>query len=221
MAVVTEPSEYILFMNVLIAKLLKTLFSFYPSFDWYSAFMVAYLFLGFVALGAAVIKEDNIVQIIIYTASFISFGLPALVKLQFTLVASILAISGYFTILKSQSSRERILGAFICVLSFLIRHESFLLITVLSFPIFIFESYYQKKSVWGYCFLLIILSFAFSYYSGNFYDQQNRGYTFNQYRASLTEYNFDEKVSTEQKNSYSNRSIGRKTTIKCSGIGFL
>lgn len=200
-SVVTEPSEYILFMNVLIGKLLKALFSFYPSFDWYSAFMVACLFLGFVALGATIIKASNIVQsIIVYLVAFISFGLPALVKLQFTVVASILAISGYFTILKSLSSWERIFGAFICLLSALIRHESFLLITVLSFPVFIFELYYQKKrSILGYYFFLVILSFAFSYYSGNFYDQQNKGYTFNQYRAALAEFTFDERISAEQK----------------------
>ncbi|WP_448519162.1 hypothetical protein [Rhodoflexus sp.] len=200
-SVVTEPTEYILFMNILIGKFLKNLFILYPDFDWYSFFMVGCLFTSFTIMGGIALKGNDKISVLFYLIAFLLLGLPIIAQLQFTVIASILAISGYFLLLTNQSVDERIIGLLIIVLASFIRYESYLMSTILALPLFLFAIYFDKKKllIISYPILAGILAFALSQYSDYAHNQYDNSHTFNKYRGSLAHYTFDQRTDEETK----------------------
>jgi len=200
-SIVTEPTEYILFMNILLGKLFKSLFLLYPDFDWYSFFMVSCLFASFTIIGGITLKSNDKINVLFYLTAFLLLGLPVVVQLQFTVIASILAISGYFLLLKNPSVYERVIGVLIIILASFIRYESYLMTTILVLPLFLFEVHFSKqKRLILYPIIVGILAFALSQYSNYIHDQYDNCYTFNKYRAALAHYTFDQRIDEKTKN---------------------
>ncbi|MCU0391175.1 MAG: hypothetical protein MUE81_08660, partial [Thermoflexibacter sp.] len=159
--VVSEQSEYLIFSNILLGYLLKFLYFYFPTFNWYSYYLVFFLYLGFTIFTYLLIshihsKHQLIVGFFLYTLFFILFGLENLLYLQFTRVAGILATAGFLLILFSKSATiinlQVTFGVFCVVLASLARIQStylsFIIILLPHSFILFFSIPYNSKIKW-------------------------------------------------------------------------
>lgn len=145
-----EPTEYLLFTNIIIGHLLKALYSAMPSVAWYALYLVASLFLAHTALLYLFLRKfNNLLTVVLYVAYFLVLGTYLFLSLQFTMIASIVAIAGmallfflpdnkkdeqqpWFARLRSINA---LCGIGLIVWADMIRMESLLLIAACTLPI--------------------------------------------------------------------------------------
>ncbi len=88
-----EPTEYLIFTNIIIGHILKALYLVAPSMAWYAWYLVATLFAAHVALLYVMLsRKRTIVVLALYTAYFFVSGAYMLLSLQFTMTSSIAAL---------------------------------------------------------------------------------------------------------------------------------
>jgi len=185
-----QPSEYLIFINVIVGKLLVFLYSAFTNINWYPSL---FYFIHFVSITVIfyclLVKNKNIYSISIYLLMFSFFELYLLTNLQFTTTAFIVGASGlilFFTFLdiKGKGLYFAIAGSVILVIiSSLIRKNVFYLVMGLSAVIFLFK-FLEKKS-WKIPTFLIIVVMLFSLcnqFNENYYQKDENW-------ASYMEYN--------------------------------
>ncbi|WP_250629993.1 hypothetical protein [Rhodoflexus caldus] len=198
-SVVTEPSEYVLFMNVLLGRFLKNLFLLYPDFDWYSFFMVSCLFVSFTVLGYLFFKYLKNTYILLYFLIFVfCIEIYILLNLQFTIVASITALAGMLTLCQTNiiPPRDIVISTLCILISTMIRYQSTLLIFILLLPFIIISFYHEKlESISRYFKIIvsnIIIAFVFFIYSDADYKNYSNDYIyFKSYIVKITDQNLE------------------------------
>jgi hypothetical protein len=136
-------SEFLIFINPLVGLLLKFLYSVKPVSQWYSwMFVFLYAICNSVLSFLIFRKGFSSLSQILFLSLFPLFLIKINTEYQFTLLASYLAISGYFLLFLSiydgVSSRFWILfSCLLLVVSSLFRIESFLMISVFFSPFFL------------------------------------------------------------------------------------
>jgi|GEM_PF-5091810 len=132
---VVEPSEHLLFTNVLIGKMLKALYTLNPRVVWYTIYLVATLFAAHVALFAAALAAPLPGALAVYLLYFVLIGIHLLLNLQFTTVACLAALAGFVLLLAERSHPLRATAAAGLILwGSLIRWDAFALAAALAFP---------------------------------------------------------------------------------------
>lgn len=130
------PEDYGVFIHPLLSLFLSELYALNAAVPWYPLIWFAFIFMAYVgwvkAVFASVLSLPN--QLLLLSA-LICFLLQSLFYLQFTVVAGLLAFSGYLLLLRhfqgSRLDRTDIwLGSVLCLLSLMVRKESFLMFTV-------------------------------------------------------------------------------------------
>jgi hypothetical protein len=146
-----EPTEYLIFTNIIIGHVLKALYTAFPSVSWYPIYLIAGLFLGYTALLYAILKRrPGIVSLMVYCVSFVVIGAYMLLELQFTMTATIVGFGGMALLLMQRNDDEQdlpqsilarlrsgagITGIILVILSAMIRWQSFLLVLVCVLPV--------------------------------------------------------------------------------------
>lgn len=157
----TAPSELVQLENVLFTSVLKTLYTHFPGFQWYSAFHVLSLFLSFWAILASLMMRPNrLFKSILFTLSSFALIFYFFSLLQWTYTASLAAMGAVFLLASRWSndhSRHRykvFTLAFILILfSVFVRFSVFSLILLTSLPWFIFMVW--KKEITPVCLSII------------------------------------------------------------------
>lgn len=158
-----QPSEYLIYINVIVGKLLVLLYSSFPGVNWYPILLYFIHFVSMTAiLYCLLLKKRNIYSISIYLLLFVFFELYLLTVLQFTPTAFIAGMGGvilFFTYLETKGVGFylAITGSIILlIISGLIRINAFYLVIGLSAVIFILK-FLEKPSLVIPIFLVIIL----------------------------------------------------------------
>jgi hypothetical protein len=148
-----EPTEYLIFTNIIVGHLLKALYVTFPAVSWYPIYLIGGLFCGYTALLYSIVKRrPSIISLLIYCSSFTVIGGYMLLELQFTMTATIVGFGGFALLFVPESYSDRaaslwhhisaklrsgagIVGVFLILLSAMIRWQSFLLVMVCTVPI--------------------------------------------------------------------------------------
>jgi hypothetical protein len=113
-----EPSEYLLFTNVVLGHLLKSLYLAMPSVLWYAWYLLVSLLVGLWGLAYALLRRSNtIATLVMLLFIWLVFGVYMVVQLQFTMIAETVALSGLLLMLSSGSSPQRLASNSASILS--------------------------------------------------------------------------------------------------------
>ena len=130
-----QPSEYLIFTNVLIGKALVWLYTWHNDVNWYSCYLYAAHFLAMGLLLHVLLRRGSITTgLALYLILFTTFELRFLLLLQFTTTSAAVGTSGVLALASSRGPGGRkhavlILAGICCVvLSAMIRIEVFYLL---------------------------------------------------------------------------------------------
>ena len=95
-----SPSERLIFTNIWIGHVLKTLYNLFSNINWYAWYLIFSFFIGYLGIQYKLQKLSiNIISKIFIHIAILLLMLPALSLLQFTKVASIAVLAGFILIL--------------------------------------------------------------------------------------------------------------------------
>jgi len=206
-----EPTPYLQFMHVLVGDFLNFLYTYFPHGYWYGLFFIFCLFISYSAICYTIIKRESnqLYVLALYLLFFIISGYYVIVSLQFTIVASMLAIAGlmllffihynenirYFkeAIFRKLAPYQVVSIGFI-ILASLIRFESMLFISLLFIPIIFYNLYQiQERFKTIYKLKVLVISFLTCFLLQKYhvyrYDSWSDFLEFNTKRAMFVDYN--------------------------------
>ncbi len=100
-----QPTEYLVFTNILLGHVLKALYSTFPNTAWYALYLILSLFAAHVALLYVILnRRSNAFMLAWYALYFVIVAAYMLVQLQFTMVASMVGIAAIALLLFGQSA---------------------------------------------------------------------------------------------------------------------
>lgn len=149
-----EPSEFLLYMNVLVGQLLKELFILFPAFNSYLVlFCAMHIFFAAAVIFVLRRMEDDGLRLTLLWAVMILFHLPVYLRLQFTTTAFVTAMGGILlavdVAVRGGSARSvgvrygsAVAGWF---LAFLVRSQSALLALALAAPVLLYAGYVTER----------------------------------------------------------------------------
>lgn len=205
-----SPNEHLIYINILYGKALKFLYIHFSSFEWYDIFFsVLTSISGFAIIHSLVRLAEKAVFKVFVTLSLICTLPLFFINVQFTQVASMLAISAVLTFISLILKKpKRIIFSLIGILniffaitfSALVRIESTFMILTYSFIPTILTIFYNKREdklktvlyMTSFYICSILLSAALFYV--NFYQYSidkdwKEHYLYNIERVKLIEYN--------------------------------
>ena len=138
-----EYEIYLKFMGIPIGLVLKALYSILPSVYWYSLFFEGCIFgCSTLVLYLLFKKSANVINMIlttiIYSGTFAIFLFPIVAKIQFTLVANVLACTAIITYaLWENGKRSYIVSAFLFFLALEVRLDCIIMALPFAFIVWI------------------------------------------------------------------------------------
>ncbi|TAE30716.1 MAG: hypothetical protein EAZ92_04075 [Candidatus Kapaibacterium sp.] len=158
------PTEYLIFINILIGHCLKWLYTSFPGTSWYPIMLIAALFGGYTALCYAALKRrPSIMTVLLYIIMFFALGGYTLAELQFTMSATILAFGGIALVLVQGKGEETentenafhivkhrifsgagLVGIVLLTLAAMLRWQSFTLVLACTVPLFIVPIFFTR-----------------------------------------------------------------------------
>ena len=130
------PESYAVYIHPLLSHFLAFLYGLPVQLPWYPLFWFLFFYLSYSGYLKVIFgKVDDALSRFLFIVAFLVFVIHSLFYLQFTVVAGVLAFSGYLLILTYYqgfkiSTHELWLGYFLCFLAILVRRESFYLFTI-------------------------------------------------------------------------------------------
>lgn len=133
-----EKTAYAVFINVIIGKILKILYTVVPIVKWYVIFQYAVLFISFVFLGYILLRQfEKKKGIILFFALLIPFTYECYVYLQFTKTSGVAVATGllliFYCLRKNEKRRYLISGILLAILGSMIRFQSMLMVSLILF----------------------------------------------------------------------------------------
>lgn len=194
-----QPSEYLMYINVIIGKFLQILYLNFPGINWYPVFFYLIHFISMTTiLYCFLLRKKNIYGFLIYLLLFSFLELYHLANLQFTTTAFIAGLAGFILLLTFLDERGKkfylpIAGSIILItISGLIRRNVFYLLLGLSAVVFGFK-FLERKS-WRIPIILIIIVLLFGllgFLNDNYYNK-DKDWSFyleyNKYMAKMISY---------------------------------
>lgn len=135
-----EKTAYAVFINVIIGKILKILYTVIPIVKWYVIFQYATLFVSFVFLGYILFKQFEEKQgSILFFALLIPFTYECYIYLQFTKTSGVAVATGllliFYCLRKHEKKRYLIAGILLAILGSMIRFQSMLMVSLILFAL--------------------------------------------------------------------------------------
>ena len=189
-----EPTEHMVFTNVVIGSTLEWLYSVSSSVNWYSVYLYALHGVAMAALFVALTRKKRIwCGLVAFLVFSLGFELYFLMNLQFTTTAAVVTLSGLLLILHGTSADKRwrvpVMGCLLVVIGGLVRVQAMYPIVLLSVPLFAFTIFRERR--WRGPLLVVVavvLSIGASAFDDWYYhkDAEWREYVeYNDARAAL------------------------------------
>jgi len=174
-----QPSEYLIFINVLIGKLLVFLYSNYPALNWYPILFYLIHFISMtIILHCLLSKKNYTYGLAFYLLIFVFFELFLLANLQFTTTAFISGISGiilFLTYIDSKGFKLYFVmssSIILLILAGLIRHNVLYLVLGISSVVILLKFIKKPKlKIPVFIIILIVLFTTFYQYNNYYYNK--------------------------------------------------
>ena len=147
-----EPSEYLVFINVILGLFLKILYQNFTSINWYVIIFYSIHFFSMTAILYVFLKQSRaIYNIILYLILFTFFEVFFLANLQFTTTSIVAGCGGLFLLLQIANNKRKIPwtmqigGILLFVASSWVRFRIFPLLFLLFFPIVLLLTINTRK----------------------------------------------------------------------------
>jgi hypothetical protein len=165
-----QPDEHLVFQNVFIGLLLKTLYTVAADVPWYPLFLIGVQFLSITALlFALLIRRSGFFSLFLFTLFFALLQTPILMQLGFATTAFSAALAGVVLVLSADTVEIRqhrnfllAAGIFLLITAGLIHGKAALLAGVFALPLIVSVSKKNRVLAWsaiGVSALLIIFLF--------------------------------------------------------------
>lgn len=145
-----SPSERLVFTNIWIGYVLKTLYNLISNVNWYAWYLIFSFFIGYLGIQYKMQQLSNkmSMKLVIHIVILLLL-LPAFSLLQFTKVSSILVLAGFLLILfnSSKSKYEYLCGTILVVIGSSIRFESLLMNLLFAAPLLILIVFKLKGKI--------------------------------------------------------------------------
>jgi hypothetical protein len=194
-----SPSERLIFTNIWIGHVLKTLYNQFSNVNWYAWYLIFSFFIGYLGIQYKMQQLSNKwgTKLVIHIVVLLLL-LPALSLLQFTKVASVLVLAGFLLILfnSRKSKYEYLCGGILLVIGSSIRFESLIMNLFFVAPLFILMIVKLKGKILlsVKCFIVVIgISFILSLVNNYSYSQDPEWKNYkeiNSLRAKITAYDY-------------------------------
>lgn len=144
------PDAHLVFTNVIIGTVLKALYIFAPSLNWYAFYLLVFLSIsGFTMLNVILHFGKNVrtIAILIFSISYLSFYF----NFSFTSVSILVSLSGFGYLFKviDGGNKKQFVGILFSIVLIvaggLIRFHSLLLVFILTTPLFFYKTFYRKQ----------------------------------------------------------------------------
>ncbi len=174
-----SPSERLIFTNIWIGHVLKTLYNLFSNINWYAWYLIFSFFIGYLGIQYKVQKlSTNIMVKIVVHIAILLLMLPALSLLQFTKVASIAVLAGFILILLNQSKNkyEYLCGGLLIIIGSSIRFEALVMNLIVIAPLFVLLVFKFKWKILlsvKYFTVVIGISFLLSVINNISYSQDS------------------------------------------------
>ena len=181
-----EPSEYIIFSNILIGKFLIFLYGLMPAVNWYGYYLIFTFWAGYTALQYSFWKIEGSRRSKIVRHLFIfSLLFFSLVILQFTRIAAVAVIGGGALILLSKKLKpvELIFALFLILWGGMIRYSVLLMLIVIGLPFLLHLLLQKRFIILGLLGLIFLSAYGLNRYNQSIY-QNNPEYE--AYRAFVS-----------------------------------
>ena len=163
-----EPSEYLVFSNILIGQVLKRLYQATDTINWYSLYLYFAHFVACTSLLFVFLRRHcSALSVFLFLLLFVTFELRLLLVAQFTSTAAVLAISGLLMVLLANADEEDLpffvplLGILWIVLAAMIRDKACLLAMLISTPLVLNILWvFRSKRIILFLCASVVLSFA-------------------------------------------------------------
>ncbi len=140
-----EPSDRLVFTNVLIGSVLKWLFLANPNINWYTLYLLSTHFLSMTAILFAWLRQHcSISTVCLFGLLFVVFEARLLLQFQFTSTAIVAGWSGFLLLISASAATAKhvrtlssLIGIGLIVLSSMIREQAFYFSTIVVLPLFI------------------------------------------------------------------------------------
>jgi hypothetical protein len=197
----SRPDEHLLFSNVLVGLALKKCYAAFPGVPWYGGYLYLTAALSLAAICYVLLSQRGSEWNWLLIATFLVVaGIPFLVELQFTRVASVAALAGLL-LLAGSIRAERIgwqtgLAIPFLVGAGLIRFEAPLLVCLALSPVIVWMLWRTRHwfAAWIPCAVLfgcVALVFAAHQFDAWYYDRDPAWkdfYRFNSLRVEFTDF---------------------------------
>src|SRR3990172_7038487 len=141
-AMTGAPTDRLVFTNVLIGRVLRQLYSYWPSVNWYAYYLLAVHYLASTALLCAFVRLERTARAICaYLLLFAVFEVRLLLEFQFTSTALLAGFSGAVLLLSDalltvrRPTAASICGGGLVALSAMIRVDSFYFAMLITAPL--------------------------------------------------------------------------------------
>lgn len=193
------PSEYLIYINVLMGMLMKFLYINFPQLNWYPILFYLFHFASMVAILYVVLRHHvSVTNIVLYLLFFVFMEVYLMSYLQFTTTAFVAGTGGLLLLLtfhKDKSNKAwlaMIIGIVLLFISSLIRINSFYLLLVLAIPVVTLISIFTRSAK---LLLLVVLALMLvitaNQYNDYYYQQSPQWSYYQQYnklRQYITDY---------------------------------
>ncbi len=194
-----EPSEYLIFINVIIGHFLKLFYTLFPQLNWYVIIFYLVHFISMVAVLYVFLRNAfSLKNILLFLLLFVFIETQFLTYLQFTTTAFVAGISGILLFLSFEDETKNskwsglAAGILLVVLAGLIRSSVVYALLMLWLPLCIYRAYITKSF---YKIIPIVIAalffFAASEYDTRYYEKQPDWSYYKEYnslRSNLTDY---------------------------------
>ena len=226
LATAFEPNPHIFFCNILLGQLLAFFYIYWPDWSWYGYYHVVVIFISTVAIIFSVLKVSfSYYRLFLCSVCFVGLILPLLSNMQFTATSFLAGQAGIFLFISIMLSGDRseqgqpvkfawagCWVVFLCVVSFLVRENSFLLVAILTVPAILVIAIRELRGnpfsikafagifPYGFLILLFILLVISDFHHYQYYEKTPgwKGFLeFNKLRAQFNDYHaikYDERT---------------------------
>jgi len=136
------PEEHLIFINIILGKILKFLYTQTTGINWYSLFLYFTHFASSVTLLYCLMKREySFCRTVFFTFLFLAYEVPILMLLQFTTTAFVAGQAGILLFITSLEARWKkswgliLISLLLLAISSLIREHIIYLILILAFPL--------------------------------------------------------------------------------------
>ncbi len=189
-----HPSEYLIFINVLIGLLLKGLYLLAPPIPWYPLLLLTVVIFSLTGITSVVLQEDLPDRFCWLCLFGIVFGTYLITHLQFTSAAYLLGLLGVLIFTLKTSRVSLAMAIALVAAGSLIRFESFLLLLVTTSAAAWLLSKRPLRERAFFILTIVILGWAGQAFDHAYYDCQPEWRAYRAYNKSRGDLNMTAKL---------------------------